>query len=116
MTTNTNNRARGIIVRVVPADRIDINGPFPDYALIERPDGQVRMVHYEGVAYEVRDDKPWTWSDYLPDCPQFSPLDLKEAAVYEDWKKTDLADWVKVFGSRCEVNFGLIRQWYRASA
>lgn len=116
MTTNTNNRARGITVRVVPADRIDINGPlFHRYALLERPDGEVRMVHYEGVAYEVRDDKPWTWTDYRA-VQDFSPLDLKELAVYDDWEKVDLADWVKVFGSRCENNFSLIRGWYLAPA
>lgn len=102
-----NNRPRDITAYVMTEDAV--NGPFDRYALVVRPDGEMRMVHYEGVAYLVTEEKPWRWNDF-GNCEVFPPHAL--LALKPKAQEVNLADWVKVFGARCENNFSLIRQWY----
>lgn len=103
----TNNRPRGVTVYPMPPE---VNGPFGDrYALLTRHDGAVRMVHHEGVAYNVTDDKPWCWTDYDPSQPRFTPDELN--ALIDPAKAVDLADWVRTFGARLESNFRLAYHW-----
>jgi hypothetical protein len=99
-------RPRGVKVFPMPEE---ICG-YDDYALAvnENLPHEVRMVHTEGVAYAVRDDKPWTWNDYGP-CQEFTREDLLIAA--EGQTPVDLADWVRSFGRRLEENFYLVRHW-----
>lgn len=99
-------RTRGVVVRPMPEE---VSGPFDHYALCVREDGEVRMVHSEGVAYAVTDEKPWRWNDYSDTCPTFTPAELITMAFTAP--AVDLADWVHVFGARLESNFGMIRRW-----
>ena len=99
-------RTRGIIGHVMP-DKVTGRG-YDKYLLVVRPDGKARMVHTEGVAYEVTPDKPWCWTDYSDTEKKWS---LEELTAL-DTHTADLADWVRVFGSRLESNFRLIRSWY----
>lgn len=99
-------RTRGVVVRPMP---LEVTGPVDHYALIVREDGACRMVHSEGVAYEVTDDKPWRWNDFSDTCPTFTPAELITLAFTAP--AVDLADWVRTFGARLESNFSLIRQW-----
>lgn len=87
-----------------------ITGPGDSYALFVRPDGEMRMVHSEGVAYLVRTDKPWKWNDYNEECPSYGPEELLEARTD---KEVDLADWIRTFGHRLESNFAQIAYWWR---
>ena len=109
-------RTTGIMVRVTPSDTADrvINGPMDHYALLIRPDGATRMVHYEGVAYLVTDEKPWRWTDYAP-AQTFTPGELEALSNEESWHERDLADWIKVFGARCESNFHQVARWYQVA-
>lgn len=102
-------RQRGILVTPMVDD--EINGPIDRYALIVRPDGETRMVHYEGVSYLVTDEKPWRWTDY-GDCPTWTPAELAFQA--EGLPTVDLADWVRTFGARLESNFSQIVWWFNA--
>ena len=108
-----NDRPRGVTVYPMPESAA---GPFAygRYALMVRRDergkvdtSEVRMVHTEGVAYAVREDKLWTWNDYNPECPSFTPMDLIQCIQSE----VDLADWVRTFGARLESNFDLCYRW-----
>lgn len=103
---NTDTRVRGIAVYPMPQP---VSGPYEPYALLIREDGEVRMVHPEGVAYSVTTDKPWRWNDYSPECPTFTAHELITFAFYSP--PVDLADWVRVFGARLESNFGQIVRW-----
>lgn len=100
------NRTRGVQVFPLPEAA---SGPFDSYALLIRRDGQVRMVHSEGVAYSVTDEKPWKWNDYSADCPEFTPGELITLASTA--QPVDLADWVHTFGARLESNFYMILHW-----
>ena len=104
-----NDRTRGIAV--YPMTDPDVCGPYAEnvFALIIRNDGQVKMVHTEGVAYGVSADRPWRWNDYDANCPTFSAHELINRAFYV--KPVDLADWVRTFGARLESNFGQIVRW-----
>lgn len=107
-----NTRVRGIIGYKMLEE---VGGPpiFGRYALLIRPsDGEMRMVHYEGVAYKVTDDKLWCWTDYDDTQKHWSPAELTE--LCSDDNKVDLADWVRVFGSRLESNFAQISWWYNS--
>jgi hypothetical protein len=106
-----NNRPRGVKVYPMPEE---VGGPavFGVYALCIRTNGdtsEVRMVHYEGVAYAVRADKPWRWTDYRP-CKEWSVEELLQQAELQD-RECDLADWVRTFGARLESNFHQIHWW-----
>jgi sugar/nucleoside kinase (ribokinase family) len=105
------DRIRGIEVYPMPEA---VGGPaiYGTYALLIREDGEARMVHSEGVAYSVTDDKPWRWNDYLADCPEFTVAQLITLAVGpEPIAPVDLADWVRTFGARLESNFHQIVRW-----
>jgi hypothetical protein len=107
MSAASDNRQRGISLVPMPEA---VNGPMGDeYALLVRSDGAMRMVHYEGVAYEVTDEKPWRWNDYAP-CDVFSPEELMRVVAGIE-ERVDLADWVRVFGARLESNFWQIVRW-----
>lgn len=99
-------RVRGIAVHPMPEE---ISGPFDQYALLVREDGEMRMIHTEGVAYRVDAEKPWRWNDYSDTCPTFTPAELMEAALQAP--TVDLADWVRTFGARLESNFYQIVRW-----
>ena len=101
-------RARGINVFPMPEN---VCGPLDSYALLIRSDGQMRMVHTEGVAYEVSNEKPWQWDDYSEDAEKFSPNTLEIFA--RNSEPVDLADWVRSFGMRLDHNFSLIHHWAR---
>lgn len=101
-----NDRIRGIAVYPMPEQ---VTGPYEAYALIVREDGEVKMVHTEGVAYGVSAEKPWRWNDYREDCPTFTAHELINFAFYSP--PVDLADWVRTFGARLESNFGQIVRW-----
>ncbi len=99
------DRARGIHVYPMPEA---VTGPYERYALLVREDGEMRMIHSEGVAYEVSADKPWRWNDHTP-----SPyISREELIAHIETDPVDLADWVRTFGARLENNFSLIRRWY----
>lgn len=99
-------RARGVTGYRMPPE---VNGPMGDrYLLLVRKDGEMRMVHSEGVAYVVSDEKPWTWTDYA-DVEKFAPEDLTRMRPF--CEPVDLADWVRVFGARLESNFHQIHRW-----
>ena len=103
-------RQRGILVFPMPEE---ISGPriFGQFALVMRKDGEMRMVHTEGVAYSVSAERPWSWRDQgLPDIPTFTPAELIHMALQAE--PVDLADWVRVFGARLESNFGQVTSWY----
>jgi len=100
-------RPRGVLV--CPIQDEAVTGPFDRYALLVNKAGEVRMLHSEGVAYAVTDDKPWTWNDYDPACPRFTVADLILATRGNE--TVDLADWVHVFGARLESNFGQAYRW-----
>lgn len=100
-------RPRG--VTVYPIKDPAVTGPFDHYALLVNKAGEVRMVHSEGVTYAVRDDKPWTWNDFDPACPKFTPTDLILATAGNE--TVDLADWVRTHNDRLECNFSLAYDW-----
>lgn len=104
----SDNRVRGIMVCPMPPE---VSGPYDAYALLMRADGELRMVHSEGVAYSVTADKPWRWNDYSDTCPTFTVSEL--VALAFNPQPVDLADWVRTFGARLESNFGQIVRWYR---
>lgn len=99
-------RTRGIIVYKMPED---VSGP-DSYALIIRGNGEVRMVHSEGVAYKVSNEKPWCWNDWSITEKKWSPAELVE--LIDETQAVDLADWVRSFGARLESNFSQIAYWY----
>lgn len=101
-------RSRGITVYPMPEA---VGGPpiFGVYALLTRHDGEVKMVHYEGVAYTVTDEKPWCWTDYDPSQPRFTPDELNEAIDPDT--AVDLADWVRDHNARTAGNFSEIYYW-----
>ncbi len=99
-------RTRGIMVYPMPEA---VTGGYDAYALLVREDGDVRMVHSEGVAYVVSEEKPWTWNDFSPACPSYSPADLITLAIQSP--PVDLADWIRTFGHRLESNFHQIVGW-----
>lgn len=109
---NENNaRPRGVQVFPMPEE---IGGPavFGVYALCVRDEAnglEVRMVHTEGVAYAVTDDKPWCWTDYDPSQRKWTPAELVDACKADP---VDLADWVDDRNkARLESNFHLIYGW-----
>lgn len=104
-----NDRVRGIMVCPILSEAVCGPENAGTYALLMREDGAVRMVHFEGVAYAVTEEKPWTWNDYGP-CQAFTVQELVALAFYSE--PVDLADWVRVFGARLESNFGQIVRWY----
>lgn len=106
----SDTRTRGIMVYPILSE--DICGPenAGTYALLMRDDGEVRMIHSEGVAYAVTADKPWRWNDYYADCPLFTVRELVALAFNSE--PVDLADWIRVFGARLESNFHQIVHWY----
>lgn len=99
------DRARGIYVYPMPEA---VTGPYDRYALLVRADGEMRMVHTEGVAYSVTAEKPWRWNDYTPS----EAFTREELIAHIEADPVDLADWVRTFGARLENNFYLIRSWY----
>lgn len=99
-------RKQGVVGYIMTDEQI--TGPFDSYALFVREDGLTLMVHSEGVAYEVRDDKPWKWSDYRDNIPSYGPQELHLIAMREQATLVDLAEWVRTFGARLENNFHLI--------
>lgn len=110
MTDIDNDRPRGVKVYPLPDE---INGPhiFGTYALLIKDHDQVKVVHTEGVAYKVADDKPWRWTDYDPEVATYTPRDLIEQVDTSDENAVDLADWVRSFGARLESNFSQIFHW-----
>lgn len=102
-----NDRPRGIQVYPMPEP---VSGPYEHYALLVREDGEMRMVHSEGVAYMVTTEVRWTWNDYSTEVPQFTKGELILIAVGVE--PVDLADWIRVFGARLESNFAQISHWY----
>lgn len=105
-----NERPRGVMVFPMPEE---VTGQIDHYALaIRESDSSLRMVHTEGVAYAVRDNKPWVWNDYDKDCKPFLPWHLIVLAAKVE--PVDLADWVRTFGARLESNFGLVYRWVKS--
>lgn len=106
------DRPRGVKVYPLPDEA---NGPrvFGNYALLVRPDDPttVRVVHTEGVAYKVTDEKPWRWSDHNADLRAWRPIDLVSITVGQNVQPVDLADWVRSFGPRLESNFHQVHWW-----
>lgn len=110
MTTSTESRPRGVTVWPMPEP---VTGPFSEYALLVRDNSEglaVRMVHTEGVAYLVTDEKPWTWNDHDESVPKFTPSELIDMAAKVS-EGVDLADWVRTFGARLESNFYQAYAW-----
>lgn len=108
---NDNSRPRGVIVFPM-TEFPEVNGPvaFGRYALMLRGDtSEVRMVHTEGVAYQVTDEKPWGWTDNAP-CQKFTPSQLIDMINF-DAEGVDLADWIHTFGARLESNFTQAYSW-----
>lgn len=115
-------RPRGVLVYPM-TDFPEVNGPViaGRYALMVRwIDGEidaseVRMVHTEGVAYLVTDEKPWCWTDYDTEgsFEHFTPTELVHYA--NAVAGVDLADWIRTFGSRLESNFSQCYAWATAS-
>jgi hypothetical protein len=94
-----------------------VGGPriLASYALMVRRDAsgkidpsEVRMVHTEGVAYMVTAEKPWTWNDYDPTQPTFTPDDLIQMIGQTC---TELCDWVRTHNARLESNFDQAYWW-----
>lgn len=104
-------RTRGIIGQVMP-DEVNGGPNMADrYLLLVRPDGEARMVHTEGVAYLVTEDKPWCWTDFSDAAKKWS---LEELLALEGCEERDLAGWVRTFGARLESNFAQIVRWYQS--
>lgn len=106
-----NTRPRGVVAYLMPEE---VCGPFDRYALVVRHEAddsvrECRMVHTEGVAYLVTDEKPWKWDDYNEGASLWSMEQLMEAC--DGHKSVDLADWVRTFGARLENNFYQIYRW-----
>jgi hypothetical protein len=92
----------------------EVGGPpiFGRYALVVRHDGdktQCRMVHTEGVAYLVTDEKPWCWTDYDPDQKVWTMEEL--LALCTDDNAVDLTEWVYVRNPRTESNLFQLVWW-----
>lgn len=106
----TDERPRGVIGYRMPEE---VCGPIDRYALFFRRSAEhgveIRMVHYEGVAYSVTREKPWKWTDFAPDAPSWNMAELM--ALASDTEAVDLADWVRTFGARLESNFAQIYDW-----
>lgn len=100
-------RQRGIMVYPMPEN---VCGPEARYALLLRADGEARMIHTEGVAYRVDQDKPWRYDDVQEGAGIWSVEQLINHAF--DVPPVDLADWIRTFGARLESNFGQIARWY----
>lgn len=96
-------RTQGVVGYIMTDERI--TGPTDSYALFVREDGLTLMVHSEGVAYRVTDEKPWRWNDYSEGCPSYGPKELHLIAMREQATLVDLAEWVRTFGARLESNF-----------
>jgi hypothetical protein len=105
-------RTRGLIGYVMTDPQV--TGPTDSYAVFVRSDGAIRMVHSEGVAYLVTDEKPWRWNDYNEGCPSYAPADL--LALTATAEQVDLADWIHTFGARLESNFHQIEAWMLENA
>jgi hypothetical protein len=107
-----NSRPRGTVAYKMPEE---VTGPFDSYALLVRDTAegvQCRMVHTEGVAYLVTDEKPWVWNDYDKSVRPWTVPEL--LACITDDNEVDLADWVRTFGARLESNFYQAWQWANA--
>lgn len=103
------DRPRGVLVYPMPEE---VCGPFDRYALAVRDingELELRMVHTEGVAYLVKNDKPWTWNDYDPSQRLYTVEELME--LVDSTVAVDLADWVRQFGARLESNFYQVYAW-----
>ena len=86
----------------------EITGPENEgsYALFVREDGLMLMVHTEGVAYRVTDQKHWTWNDRgWGDPRSYAPDELLLQALREQAPLVDLAEHIRTFGARLESNF-----------
>lgn len=112
---NDYSRPTGVVVYPM-THNAEVNGPtiFGSYALMVRRDAEgkidpseVRMVHTEGVAYQVTEDKPWRWTDYA-ECATFTPDELIQCIGQV---QTDLSDWIRTFGARLESNFSQAYGW-----
>ena len=102
-------RTREVTGWVMP-DEVTGDG-WGNYLLVVRKDGEMRMIHTEGVAYSVTEDKPWTWTDYAP-CKEWTKEEL--LSLTTRCEEANLADWVRSFGSRLESNFYQIVRWYKS--
>lgn len=96
-------RKQGVVGYIMTDEQI--TGPYDSYALFVREDGLTLMVHSEGVAYRVTDEKPWQWNDYRNDVRSYGPGELHTIAMREQATLVDLAEWVRTFGARLESNF-----------
>lgn len=106
---SNNDRPRGVMIWPMPEE---VCGPFDRYALAVRDNSegvQCRMVHTEGVAYLVTEEKPWQWNDYDPNAKVFTMQDLRDRI--DPANGVDLADWVRNFGARLESNFRQVYAW-----
>lgn len=92
--------------------------PYAPYGIAEGVDGKLYAVNTEGVGREVSDEKPLVLPLYLHGegwfamAPNYevtlTPEQVRELADGGD--EVDLADHVREFGDRLEVNFGI---WHR---
>lgn len=106
----TDTRQRGIMVYPMPTE-VAGSAIYGRFALLVRSDGEARMVHPEGVTYVVSLEKPWTVRSTSPRSREpVTLLHLMRIALAT--QPVDLADWVRVFGSRLESNFYRISSWY----
>lgn len=114
--SDTTRTKSGVTVYVIPED---IGGPaiLGKYALAMRtnPEGdtELRMVHYEGVAYLVTDEKPWCFTDYDATQKFWTPAELIAAVAtrFDASAECDLADWVRDHNARTSSNYFQILQW-----
>ena len=104
-------REHGVVGYIMTDPKITGPGNEGSYALFVREDGLTLMVHTEGVAYRVTDEKVWTWNDRGWDNPQpYGPKELYLIALREQAPLVDLAEHVRTFGARLESNFHQIHR------
>jgi hypothetical protein len=125
----SSNRTRGITLQTIDMDALKeairpaLEERYPkdqtqnfhfQYRLaFAEHNGKTYAINTEGVGSEVTEEKPFELALYagLAMFPfatlQFTPERLAKAPKGEE---VDLADFVRVFGDRLEVNFGI---WHR---
>ena len=100
-----NDRMRGVVVYPLLDSAYEGQHTTDRYVLgINRTTTEVWLIHDpEGVCYPVNHKKPWRFNDYNLESRFFTLLEVLNMADYS--KPLDLADVVRTFGSRLEVNF-----------
>jgi hypothetical protein len=64
----------------------------------------IYVIHYEGVSRRISPDGFFT-GFFLDETFHWTYADMKAKLIDTSNERIDLADFIKVFGTRCEVNF-----------